>query len=95
MPAGSLHVGQLVFSRAGRDHGRPFLVLGMAGPDRVYLVDGKLRRIAKPKLKNVLHVQPVNQTATAIQERLSRKEMITDAEIRQAIAQLLGTEGAF
>lgn len=94
MLAGELQVGQLVFSRAGRDRGHPFLVWGIAGPGRVYLVDGKLRRTGKPKIKNVLHVQPVNRIAKGIVERLNRKEMVTDAEVRLAIAQLLGTDRA-
>lgn len=94
MPADKLKVGQLVYSRAGRDRGRPFLVWQLAGPTRVYLVDGRLRRTGKPKLKNVLHVQPVNRVATGIAERLQKGEDVTDAEVRRAIAQLLGTEQA-
>ncbi|WP_406677303.1 RNA-binding protein [Moorella sp. ACPs] len=94
MPAGELKVGQLVYSRAGRDRGRPFLIWQLAGPGRVYLVDGRLRRTSKPKLKNVLHVQAVNRVATVIADRLKRGEVVTDAEVRRAIAQLLETEQA-
>ncbi|MDN5344422.1 MAG: hypothetical protein PWQ18_533, partial [Clostridia bacterium] len=89
MPAGHLKTGQLVYSRAGRDRGRPFLVWRMAGPGRVYVVDGRLRRISKPKLKNVLHVQAANRVATDIAARLTRGETVTDADVRRAIAQLL------
>ncbi|MDK2821187.1 MAG: hypothetical protein PWP31_1152 [Clostridia bacterium] len=94
MPSGELKVGQLVFSRAGRDKGRPFLIWKLAGPRKVYLVDGDLRRVDKPKLKNVAHLQVVNRIATNIRERLYKGETIIDAEVRQAIAQLLGTDGA-
>ncbi len=91
MPAGELRVGQLVYSRAGRDRGRPFLVWQQAGPDRVYLVDGRLRRAAKPKSKNVCHIQPVNRVATDLAIRLKQGEDVSDAEVRRAIAQLLET----
>jgi len=84
-----LVVGQLVYSRAGRDRGRPFLVWEVLGPDRVCLVDGDLRRVSKPKLKNVIHVQPVNRVARELAERLQRGEKVTDAEVRREIARLL------
>jgi ribosomal protein L14E/L6E/L27E len=94
MLAGDLKVGQLVYSRAGRDRGRPFLVWQVGVSGRVYLVDGSLRSIAKPKPKNINHVQAVNVVDTSIAERLSRGEAVTDAEIRQVIARLTTTRGA-
>lgn len=94
MLPGELKVGQLVYSRAGRDRGRPFLVWQLAGCRRVYLVDGDIRRTSKPKLKNVLHVQAVNRLDAGIAERLNRGDAVTDAEVRQAIARLTETQGA-
>ncbi|MDN5346970.1 MAG: hypothetical protein PWP65_534 [Clostridia bacterium] len=80
----SFCLGQLVYSRAGRDRRRPFLVWRIE-PDRIYLVDGKIRRTTKPKKKNPLHVQPVNRMATDIAARLMKGETVTDAEVRRAI----------
>jgi len=94
MLPGELKVGQLVYSQAGRDRGRPFLVWQLAGCRRVYLVDGDIRRISKPKPKNVLHIQAVNRIDTSIAERLNRGEAVTDAEVRRAIAWLTETQGA-
>lgn len=94
MPANEIRVGQLVFSRAGRDRGRPFLIWQLPGGDRVYLVDGNVRRVSKPKVKNIRHVQAVNRIDTTIGERLRNGEIVTDAEVRWAIARLLETERA-
>lgn len=86
----NLRVGQLVYSRAGRDRGRPFLVWDIPSPRRVLLVDGKLRRVAKPKLKNILHVQPVGRVAEDIALKRARGDSISDAEVRRALERLLG-----
>jgi len=88
----TLRVGQLVYSRAGRDRGRPFLVWDILSPRRILLVDGKLRRVAKPKPKNILHVQPVNRWAEDIALKRDRGESVSDAEVRRAIARLVGEE---
>ncbi|MGI9953030.1 KOW domain-containing RNA-binding protein [Moorellaceae bacterium AZ2] len=88
----NLQVGQLVYSQAGRDRGRPFLVWEIISPRRVALVDGKLRRVAKPKIKNTLHVQAANRRAEEIAVKRQRGEAVTDAEVRRAIARLLGEE---
>ena len=47
-------VGQLVKSKSGRDMMRLFLVYDVVDDEHVLLVDGKLRRLEKPKLKNCL-----------------------------------------
>lgn len=89
-----IKVGQLVYSRAGRDRGRPFLVWQIADSRRVFVVDGIIRRTAKPKAKNIIHIQAVNRIDLTIAERLKQGEIITDAEVRKTIARLIGTQGA-
>ena len=64
-PLGPLHleefmeIGQVVFSKCGRDKGRAFVVLSVEG-DYIFLADGHLRPLNKPKKKKVRHVQPTN-----------------------------------
>jgi len=45
-----------VFSIAGRDSGRLFLVTEVAG-DYALIADGKLRRLEKPKRKKIRHLR--------------------------------------
>ena len=49
--------GSVVCSKAGRDKGRFFAVLSLED-QFVYLADGDLRKITKPKRKKLMHVSP-------------------------------------
>jgi ribosomal protein L14E/L6E/L27E len=55
-----LKPGQLVISKAGRDKGKWYVVYKVEGP-WVYIVDGKTRRLEKPKKKNLRHLQPTHK----------------------------------
>ncbi len=94
MLAEDIEIGRLVYSKAGRDRGRPFLIWQIAGDKRVYVVDGILRRVHKPKLKNIIHLQTVNRGDPSIAERLNRGEKITDLEVRKIIERLIKRQKA-
>lgn len=51
--------GMLVYSKAGRDKGKLFLVLATEN-DFVYLADGDTRRVKMPKKKKVKHINKTN-----------------------------------
>ena len=55
--------GQRVRSKAGRDKGRTFAVIGIEG-QMLFLADGSLRKLDRPKAKKIRHVAP---TATVLQ----------------------------
>ena len=71
--------GQVVRSLAGRDKDRYFLVLKVVDKTYVLLVDGKLRKLAKPKKKKIQHVQILKQWVDLDQEGLN------DSKIRKAL----------
>ncbi|SES89359.1 KOW domain-containing RNA-binding protein [Anaerobranca gottschalkii] len=52
--------GILVRSKQGRDKDKIYLVLDVKD-ERVYLVDGKVRTIKRPKVKNPKHILPVSK----------------------------------
>ena len=54
-----LEVGQIVISLAGHDKGSCHVVTATDG-DKVYIADGKHRKLASPKLKNSKHLQKTN-----------------------------------
>lgn len=73
----------IVFSLAGHDRGRAYVVLRIEG-GRAYLVDGKARKLVNPKEKSLKHIRssaPVTpELARALDEgtatdRLIRKEL--------------------
>ncbi len=52
-----IKAGTVIISTSGHDKGRLLLVTGAEGRF-VYLADGKERRLAAPKKKNLKHVRP-------------------------------------
>lgn len=70
--------GSLVYSIQGRDKGNLFLVLKKDG-DFVYLADGDIRRLEKPKKKKIKHV---NKTNTLVEFDI---ENISNSEIRKML----------
>lgn len=83
-----LKIGQLVFSRAGRDMGRPFLVWEYVSETMVAVVDGDLRKVEAPKKKNIKHLKAM----PVIAEELARKKLaggrIFNHEVRKALKDL-------
>jgi ribosomal protein L14E/L6E/L27E len=70
--------GQIVFTKCGRDKGKAFIVISIH-EDYLYLVDGKVRTLCKPKKKKAKHVQPTNYIA----ELKTDGRALQDADIRK------------
>ncbi len=83
-------VGDLVVSRAGRDKGRPFVVL-RTEEEFVYLVDGDLRKLDRPKKKKRMHVKPYPKKGSCRME-LPEGKALCDADIRKRIAALTAAD---
>lgn len=73
-------VGQIVMSKAGKEKDKFLVVIGYEGKF-LKLVDGKLRPLSKPKLKNEIHVQKTNMY-------LTDEQLVTDKKIRTALQDL-------
>ncbi len=72
----SVKVGSVVISSAGHDCDRAMVVTAIEG-NVVYVADGKERKLASPKKKNIKHVRP---TKSSIE--LSG---LTDKKLRQTL----------
>ena len=76
-----LQIGQVVYSKAGRDNnGAPFVVVAVDG-DFAYIVNGESRLLSRAKKKKSKHIQPTNHIDTAIAAKLISGVYINDAEI--------------
>ena len=51
MNAWPIEIGSVVISKAGRDRGRPFLVVGVVDDDFVMVANGALRKMDRQKKK--------------------------------------------
>ncbi|MCI8804921.1 MAG: RNA-binding protein [Clostridiales bacterium] len=76
--------GQVVYSKSGRDKRRPFIVIDF-NEQYLYLVDGDLRKLEKPKKKKKMHVQIVNNVIDDIKQKLENGGYLNDADFRKAL----------
>lgn len=72
--------GTVVKSTAGRDKGRHLVVVSCEA-DRILLADGKVRKLAKPKQKNIRHLQLTQQT-------IDLDQIHSDKALRKALTML-------
>lgn len=86
-------VGRLVFSGAGRDQGRPLLIIKLLNDKLVVVVDGSLRTLEKPKLKNLRHLRVTNRVAVEVVDKIARGDPLSNTFLRQAIRRLVNEEG--
>ncbi|AUS98124.1 RNA-binding protein [Clostridium thermosuccinogenes] len=84
-------LGQVVFSKAGRDAGKRFVVVGIVDSMYVLISDGNLRRIEKPKKKKKKHLELSETVIESIGNRLLTGQKVSNADIRKALAELDGT----
>ncbi|NLI59028.1 MAG: RNA-binding protein [Clostridium sp.] len=81
-------LGQVVYSIAGRDGGRVFVVVGIIDDKHVLISDGDLRRIEKAKKKKIKHIRATEEVILPLKEKLEREDRVSNSEIRKALAQL-------
>lgn len=79
-------LGQVVYSKAGRDAGRKFVIVGNVDSAYVLIADGDLRRIEKPKKKKKKHLELTEEVIESIGSKLLNGQKITNTEIRKALA---------
>ncbi len=78
--------GQIVFSKAGRDKGMPFIIVWVDNDKNlVGVVDGDIRKFASPKKKNFKHIQPTNDIHNELAEIIINNGYIQDAMFRRAL----------
>lgn len=84
---GDAVLGRLVFSLAGRDHGRYFIAVGVYDKEHILLADGSLRTVEKPKKKKLRHVKLTRTVFPLIKEKLIAGKPILNAELRKAVSE--------
>jgi ribosomal protein L14E/L6E/L27E len=80
-----LSIGQIVISTAGRDKEHKFVVSGIIDDKFVYISDGDMRKLEKPKKKKTKHLKKFNHIAEDIRDRLESRERPTNSEIRKLL----------
>lgn len=83
--------GKLAVSKSGHDKGHVFVII--EEDDRcVFLADGDLKPVEKPKKKNRKHVQVIKNLPKAVDDILNKNVPVKNLEIKRAIKLYLKQE---
>lgn len=77
-----IKIGQVVKSKAGRDKGIFFVVLEVLDSQYLLIVDGKVRRLNRPKKKKIKHLMMTNKFV----DLESKSRIVNDSYIRKQLA---------
>ena len=75
-------LGKVVNSKAGRDMHRKLIVVGIVNSEYVYIADGDLRKIEKPKKKKVRHLDFTGIVAQEVKDLILSKNEVTNSKIK-------------
>lgn len=84
----NLNVGQVVEALCGRDQGKLFFIKQIIDDKYVLIVDGKSRKLDKPKIKKIKHLNISNFVDEKVKNKLLNGEDITDSFIRAELNKL-------
>ena len=74
MLSNNLSVGQVVRSTSGREQGRLLFVVKIIDSEYVLIADGKKRKLGKPKLKKVKHLERYDIINKEVKNRIVIQE---------------------
>ena len=77
-------IGKFATSKAGHDKTKLYIIIN-EDLEYVYLVDGDLKQLDKPKKKSKKHIQIINKVDETIQNKLETKQIIYNEDIKRAI----------
>lgn len=76
-------IGKIVYSKAGRDQGRMFIIFNVIDDDYVSIVDGDLRTVEKPKKKKLKHLYITNEVMEDVKEWIISNNSISNIKVRR------------
>lgn len=80
-----INIGDFVISLKGRDKGKNFLVVDI-NQDKVIIVDGKARKVDRPKIKNVKHVKQISTAnARSVAENIKSGQSVGNKRVYKLI----------
>jgi len=85
-------IGRIVYSKAGRDKDKYFMILDVLNEEFVYLVDGDLRRLERPKKKKIKHLIFTDKICDEVKDIILKGKRLNDATVRKAISQKIANK---
>lgn len=81
-------LGQIVYSKMGRDKGKYFVIVQIIDDEYVYIADGNVRRMDRPKKKKIKHLVLTSEIIHPIAEKIKAGRKVNNVEIRNSVADL-------
>jgi ribosomal protein L14E/L6E/L27E len=78
------YLGVVVYSKAGRDIDRKFIIMDIINEEYVYISDGDLRKVEKPKRKKIKHLIITDR----VFDDVLSKKTVSNSEIRKFLQSL-------
>ena len=78
------YLGVVVYSKAGRDSDRKFIIMDIINEEYVYIADGDLRKVEKPKRKKIKHLIITDR----VFDDVLSKKTVSNSEIRKFLQSL-------
>ncbi len=85
MNLNEIKVGSVVFSKAGRDQGKFYVVTEIVDDNYVKIADGDLRRVDTPKLKKIKHLKAQGEVLEKLADKFEEGKKVFDAEVKSAL----------
>lgn len=80
------HIGELVVSKAGRDAGELFIIIGILDTKYVFISNGKQRSTEKPKKKKIKHLEYTNVIAEQIRDTIISDKKLTNSMVKKFLS---------
>jgi large subunit ribosomal protein L14e len=86
------YVGKVALSRSGRDEGKYFIIIGIINENYVYISDGTLRTMDKPKKKKIKHLYITDIVAEDIRSLLQAGDKVNNSAIKKYLQSMNSKE---
>ncbi|MDK2564932.1 KOW domain-containing RNA-binding protein [Romboutsia sedimentorum] len=88
MLSNNLSVGQVVKATSGKEKDKLFFIIKVVDHQYVLIADGKKRKLGKPKLKKVKHLEIYNVINNKVNNKISSEQNVTDVFLRVELTKL-------
>jgi ribosomal protein L14E/L6E/L27E len=76
-------IGRVVYSKAGRDAGRYYIIASVLNEEYVYICDGDLRKIESPKKKKVKHLSLTDRYIDEVRSNILSGLKVSNSQIKK------------
>lgn len=76
-------IGKMVFSKAGRDEDKPYIIVDQLNEEYVLLANGDTKTLEMPKKKKLKHLVLTNKVDEHVKECILSKDNTTDLKLKR------------